>query len=464
MVLANGFLFYARLRSKQRIDRIEHRVIQDVCHNLLIVVIAISLAFIHHMKSNEVFDRALNDYQKISHENALQYATKIQDALLEVYQNLQVISVLPDVKRINAHAENFDLDSRKTVQALYNNLASNLKVSEIYIVQADIDPTKIDPVTHKPQEPIIMFDDQQAEKKIKPGGPPPQPEDESYEYRQFHDFVMPYLSAHYAKQDMHLAKTAPPLISSSEMITCDNSDYNATLNDEDRKGVIFSVPFYGEDGILKGAVAAIIRTKALQTLLPKKNFALVNVARHYVAASSEKGQQTESMEKVSKGFPDNKLLYSEALPIETADPPQSKWQMWVGYPNSQFLEGPEVIAIQKLEYAGYITILIAALVMMLGIYFIKRYLRTAERLQEKSLIEKEMAETANKTKTDFLANMSHELRTPLNSIIGMAQLMQESDLSQDQLDMMNTLEKSSLNLLEIVNDILDISKIESGNL
>jgi signal transduction histidine kinase/CheY-like chemotaxis protein len=87
-----------------------------------------------------------------------------------------------------------------------------------------------------------------------------------------------------------------------------------------------------------------------------------------------------------------------------------------------------------------------------------------ERTEKELVKAVEVAREASQHKTDFLANMSHELRTPLNSIIGMAQLLQDTPLAADQKEMLETMEFSSHNLLEIVNDILDLSKIESGNL
>ncbi|MUL01697.1 response regulator [Aliivibrio fischeri] len=131
--------------------------------------------------------------------------------------------------------------------------------------------------------------------------------------------------------------------------------------------------------------------------------------------------------------------------------------------NSLFEKVSEKTA-EKINHSYFYNQILSAVLFLLIVSVLVSMTIMITRL-EKSILRSQYKEIkANKAKSSFLANMSHEIRTPLNGIIGMTEIMSASNLTAIQKDYLATINASSQTLLMLINDVLDLSKIESGNL
>ena len=109
-----------------------------------------------------------------------------------------------------------------------------------------------------------------------------------------------------------------------------------------------------------------------------------------------------------------------------------------------------------------VSILVAFGLLFIANHFLETEIKLRSEVEIKLQAAMKEANEASHLKSSFLANMSHEIRTPLNGIIGMAKLLEQTSLDHSQSDYVETIKTSSTSLLSLVNDILDLSKIESG--
>jgi methyl-accepting chemotaxis protein len=293
-----------------------------------------------------------------SHASTELAATAAQQQFTYIYQNLRTISRLPSVKSIDRHATNLSANDTTTIQELYNNLGSDVDVSEVYIVPASLDADQIDPFTGAPQTPILMFDDLISD-DAGGGAVTRRFEAEIYEYHLLHH-QMQWFAKHIPN-----VKTTDgfniPMISGPQVITCDNTVYNATLNNSDRTGMIFSVPFFGPDGNFKGSISAIIRIKAVRAVLPAQNFALVNPAYGALLVSGKTVLDPAARRLAAAARPDPGLIYSEVLRLDVHDP-RTDWSLWAEVPNAAFYARPDVRAAKVFAIGASLTLITLVLI------------------------------------------------------------------------------------------------------
>jgi signal transduction histidine kinase/CheY-like chemotaxis protein len=444
---------------------------------LLLGLIGIGLTVQVEREKVASLEKARTEHIEKIHQDSRRIAVRLENYVDQIYRGLRTIARLPGVRSIERHARNFD-ETRIGAQEIYNNLAETVKVSEVYILPVDFDPDAIDPVTGKPEEPIVTFDElivgRSADNSITRASsgakPMPQLEEiEIYEYRLMRQQIIEFQSKY--GTETAIAGLSYPALFGREIITCDNTNYSGNdPDDENRKGLVYSVPFYRPDGRIGGIVAAVVLTSTIRSQLPAGAYEIHN-APHDLRIVGTTGPLPDAQFAVAPTAR-SALGYTDVHELTLRDV-TGGWKLLNGFTDAEFRGRPDVVASHDRAFLRHVANMIAltALSALLALFAARqRDIEQRNSALEERIVERTSdleaarldAELANLAKSRFLANMSHEIRTPMSAILGTVEHLSRGALDAQQQKHLNVINNSGQALLDLINEVLDWSAVEAG--
>jgi len=359
---------------------------------ILLYLAMIAIVFVGY---NKILSLHKKHFIEAHKSEMLEVKEKIQQQVNLVYQGLRTISRMPAVKKMDMKVERLSSEATQTVQEIFNNLNLSIRLSEVYIVPINLEPDKIDPRTKQLQAPRITFDEIKVnasqikdEENISD-----EDEIEIYEYRLMNQ-QNSWLKKYYPSEK-YISGFDVPMISGREVVTCDNSQFDRKNPDDNkRSGQVFAVPFYGDDGVLKGTIAGVVLTGILASYLPNNKYNLESESNLY---------------KVGHSFsPHEKLIYHTDTKLDFHDP-RSEWYLTMSVPKALFYNEKDVILT---KYILYLSLLVGTLVLGLAYYMVEQNAKLLAS-QEKALD----ASAKLATMGEMTAGIAHEINNPLSIIV-----------------------------------------------
>ena len=379
-----------------------------------------------HFEANRQYLVAWQHYLDSQQMISKDYHKRVQSFFAALNDNLGTLSFLPSIRKIDRHGLNLGPDGRETIQQVYNNLAKNVAVSKVYIVPANFDAKNLDLATGRPEEPILTLD-QILIRSNSPGiapvpaSPPVPAASRALEYQQMQKQLQ-WFKINYP-EIQRLKTSAVPMVSGHEITTSDNANTIRQKQDSDRAGLVFSVPFFGQDGKLAGSISAIILSGVLRGITESEDYSLISPLAEYISVPFPRNKNIKLMLHAADRIPAATTIFSETVTVKTNDA-RGMWQLHMKYPVIKYYSDAQFRAKRIFEYGSYTAL---GLFTLLGLGWHRSNVKRAQDMKENARVLQLVNEDITRLNVNLAENMK-QLHEAHDEIIKKGKLAQMGQL------------------------------------